>query len=370
MNKEINVLHIIDHLGLGGAQSVIKGINKIKKNTGITIKIYSLRHSDLERVDNYPNVQIYSSASKYSLKPILSIRKFLRNDEIDIIHCHLFRSQVVGWLLKIIFFPSIYLIYHEHGTILRDNFSSNLFYKLSKKFVDLFIAVSIITKEKLISEANIEENKIEVLPNYVDLKRFNRGRVTWAVDKERANLGITGEKFIVGFAGRIIKMKGWRILLSAAKILKEKKDINFLVAGEGNQSDEMIDVIKYFGLEENVTYLGFIDDMVWFYSLLDCFVMPSWWEAMGISVLESMAMGVPVIASNVPALNEIVIDRLNGLLFNSTDYVDLAEKIYALAENPNLSSAITKQGLNTANCYNFVRYKTRLINIYKSILGD
>ena len=370
MNKEIKVLNIIDHLGLGGAQSVIMGIAKIMNNTGITIKLYSLRHSDLERGLNYPNVQIYSSPSKYSLKPILSIRKLIKNNEINIIHCHLFRSQVFGWLLKFFFFPSIYLIYHEHGAILRDNIFSNLFYKLSRKFVDLFIAVSIITKENLTSEANIEENKIEVLPNYVDLKRFNRGNVTWSVDEEKAKLGITDEKYIVGFAGRIIKMKGWRVLLSAAKILKEKNDINFLVAGEGGQSNELIDVIKHFGLEENVKYLGFIDDMVWFYSLLDCFVMPSWWEAMGISVLESMAMGVPVIVSNVPALNEIIFDRHNGLLFKSNDYVDLAEKVSTLAENPKLSSEITKQGLNTANSYNFVRYKTRLINIYKSLLGD
>lgn len=360
-------MHIIDHLGLGGAQSVVRGISDHRTKGGIIIDVFSLRQSNYERDIDRQNMQIYPSTRKYSFKPLLVIRKLIMEGEVDILHCHLFRSQVFGWILKSVFFPEIGLIYHEHGTILRKNIVTDLFFRLSKNAVDLFIAVSEVTKEKLVTESYVSESKIKTLHNYVDIKKFNEKKINWDVDEEKVKLGFGEDDFVVGFAGRIIEMKGWRVFLSAAELLKEREEIKFLIAGEGSEREALKGSIEERKLENNVIYLGHVEDMAWFYSLLDCFVMPSWWEAMGVSILESLAMNVPVIVSDVAALNELVSNEENGLLFTPQDPKDLANKIVTLVKTPDLFSRIVEQGLKTAHSHRFSNYREKLSHMYRKI---
>src|SRR3989338_4867280 len=162
----MKILHIIDSLGLGGAQTVVKGIfEKQPKNKDIFL--YALRKREITTKIKNKNVKIFNSTSKYSLEPIKELRKLIEKEKIDILHCHLFRAQVLGWILKRFYFPKIKLIMHEHGQIFQNDIHYNFLMSKMQKEVNLFIAVSKATKQKLIEKAKIDPKKITVLYNFV-----------------------------------------------------------------------------------------------------------------------------------------------------------------------------------------------------------
>ena len=171
MSEELNVLHLIDHLGLGGAQEVVKGIIGNPKDNDISdvnIQLYSLRQSQFEKKVDHPNIHVYPSSGRYSLKPLFAVKSFIEKHNIHVLHCHLFRSQCFGWILKKMFFPRMTLIFHEHGRVLRGNRVTNCLLRIIRKDVDLFIAVSKFIEESLISDVDISPKKIRVLNNYVN----------------------------------------------------------------------------------------------------------------------------------------------------------------------------------------------------------
>ncbi len=291
----MKVLHIIDSLGLGGAQTVIKGIFETQKSNK-NIFLFALRKREINMEIKHLNVYLFNSNKRYSLKPIKELRKLIEKESIDILHCHLPRSQITGWILKKRYFPKIRLIFHEHSDIYDNKVLPFLFKKIQNR-VNLFIAVSKATKQELIKKANIDPKKIVVLYNFVDLEKFNRKNIKWNIQKEREKLGIGRDEFVIGFAGRLIERKGWRDFIEAANILiKENKKFKFLIAGDGPEKQKMLDLIEKYNLNSNIIYLGYQSKMVWFYSLLDIFVIPSHWEGLPMAQLEVMDMGIPMIS--------------------------------------------------------------------------
>lgn len=360
----MKVLHIIDSLGLGGAQTVVKGIFEYQPDNSIFL--FALRKREITTEIKHTNVKICNSDKKYSLKPLFELRDLIKEEKIDILHCHLFRSQVFGWLLKIIWFKKIKLIFHEHGGIIEDGFL-DLFLELSQNSVNIFIAVSRAMENALIKNAKIDKLKIRVIYNFVDLKKFNKKNIAWNVQKEKEKIGVRKNDFVVGSAGRLIERKGWRDFIKAAALLvKKKSNVRFIIAGDGTQKDEMLQLIEKWGLEDDIIYVGYKSNMVWFYSILECFVIPSHWEPMGITEIEAQAMIVPVIASNVDGLNEIIKDEENGILFEVKNSLELAEKIKLIKGNTQLKDYITKNATNNIKKYSLEKYLNNLNKIYEN----
>jgi glycosyltransferase involved in cell wall biosynthesis len=174
---------------------------------------------------------------------------------------------MIGFIIKKFYFPKIKLIFHEHGMIfgsekgnpLEDLFVK-LFLKLTKKNVDLVIAVSKATKNELFKKAKISADKIEILYNFVDLDKFNRKNITWDIKQEKEKLGIKKNECVIGFAGRILERKGWREFVES---VKKFRNIKFIIAGDGEEKALLIKQIKGFN---NIIYLGYYCEMVKFYS--------------------------------------------------------------------------------------------------------
>jgi L-malate glycosyltransferase len=361
-SKKMKILHIIDSLGLGGAQTVVKGIFETQKDNK-DIFLFALRTREITTEIDHKNVFLYSSKSKYSLAPLLALKKLVEKEKIDILHCHLFRSNVFGWLLKVIWFPRIKLVIHEHGGVIEDGLPYKLFLKISRRSVDLYIAVSKFIRVSL-TESGVPGGKVKLLYNFVDTEKFNRDRITWNIADERKKLGIPANAFVVGFAGRLTERKGWREFVQAAAIIsKQGKSIKFLIAGDGADRDKLLKLIAGNGLQNQISFLGRVQDMTWFYSLLDCFVIPSHYEPMGITELEAMAMQVPVVASNVPALNEIIKDEINGILFD-VEQNNLAEKITLIRIDTQLRGHISKNCTEDIQRHNLVEYLNKLQKVY------
>lgn len=319
----IKVLHIIDHLGLGGAQTVVRGIFESQKNNK-DIFIFSLRKKEIETKIGHKNVIIRDSYNKHSLKPIKELRNLIEKENIGIIHCHLFRSQFIGWLLKMRYFPKIKLIFHEHGEIFENNLVYNNFLRLCQKNIHLIIAVSKATNEELMRRSKIKSTKIKVLQNFIDLKKFKPRR-------KKANNSL----FKIGFVGRLNRIKGCGYLIKSLPYLRFR-NYEVLVAGDGPEKERLEKLCKKLKVLEKVKFLGYVKDTAKIYSKLDVCIIPSLKESFGISALEAQASGVPIICSDIGGLKELVKDKKTGLLFKTKDYKQLAEEISNILFNKDL----------------------------------
>ena len=355
----MKILHIIDSLGLGGAQTVVKGIFESQKNNK-DIYLYALRKREINIKIDHPNVFSFNSNSKYSFKPLKQLKEIMEKEKIDILHCHLPRSQVIGYLLKRNYFPKIKLIFHEHGDLYCNKLPVATFYKCTRNKVDLFIAVSNFIKRGMIKKAGIDPKKIIVLYNFVDLTKFNRKNIKWDIQKEKEKLGIKKDEIVIGFAGRLNKVKGCEYLIKSLPSLTIK--YNVLIAGEGSLKKELENLAERLNVRDRVIFLGYTDKMVWFYSLIDVLIVPSLYESFGLSVIEAKSMRVPVVCSKVDGLIEVGLK--NALYFEARNSSVISKIINQIKSSKKMRIKLIEGGYQNALRFSLKNYLRVLKEIY------
>lgn len=352
-NKCKNVLHIIDHLAGGGAQSIVRNLIVQDVNN---FYFYVLRKSRNQEDLKLDRVVMRASYSKFGIRPLIEIIKLIRKNKIDILHLHLKRSIYLGIVISL-FVRNIKIIVHEHGNVFynaktgRKDFSYNTFLRFFQNKVDLFIAVSEITKKKLMENAGIPEKKIKVLYNFVELEKFNPEVLKkYDRNRQRKKLGIRGGDFVIGFAGRLSNVKGCEHLIKSIPYINIP-DFKVLIAGDGVDRKNLEKLAEKLNVTEKIIFLGYVKEILNFYGIIDVLIVPSKSESFGISVIEAQACGVPVIASNVGAINELIKNEENGLLFEFANEKDLAEKIELIEKDKDLRERLIKNGLCSVKEY-------------------
>lgn len=348
---------MIDTLNIGWAQTLLKGLLE-NESSNNSIYLYALRKTKITIEINHKNVFIYNSSSKYSLNPILQIVKIIKTNNIDILHCHLARSLLFGWIIKTFFYPKIKLVYLEQWRIYKNEKIYNTLLSLFKNKYNLFIANSFSTKNKLLNFTTIEEKKITVLYNSIDINRYKK------IDK-KDKYWFSDDDFIVWFAARFIKRKWREEFIKSADILKNHKDIKFIIAWDGAEKYQLLDKIKELWLT-NIKYIGYVSDMVNFYNTINCFAMCSHREPMWLTQLEAQACQIPVITSNVDGLNETV-DSNNTLFFNPLDYQTLANNILKIKNDIKFRENLIKNWLNNSKRFQYSLFLQQLNKIYEQL---
>lgn len=358
----MKILHIIDSLRFGGAQIIVKGIfESQKKNKNIFLFLCGQQEINI----NHPNIYVSKSNKKYFLLALKELKEIIKKEKIEVLHCHLFKSQLFGWLLKKYYFKNIKLIQHEHGRIFENNFHYITFINFSQKKTDLFIAVSETTKKELIKKAKIPEKKLKVLYNFVDLDKFNEKNVKIDIDKEKKDLGIKRGEFVIGFVGRLSKEKGCEYLIKALPCLNFKYKV--IIAGEGSEKQKLIRLAKKLKVKDKIIPLGYVRNISKIYPLFDVLVVPSIRESFGINVIEAGASRIPTICSNIGGLNELITNESNGLLFKAKNSNDLAKKINKLFQNKKNLPLMKKYSKKNIEKYSLKNYLINLKEIYKNI---
>jgi glycosyltransferase involved in cell wall biosynthesis len=362
----MRILYLIDTLSLGGAQTVLKGIFENQK-TNNDIYIYALRRTEITVNIDHPNVIIDDSPDKYSIGPFFRLKKIIKSHKIEIIHCQLPRSHVFGYFIKKYFNKKLKLIIHEQGDIFENFTLHSHFLRKAAGFAALFIACSNSTRKVLLSKTGISEEKAVTIYNFVDTEKFNPMITEDFRDSERNEKSISSDCFVFGFAGRLIERKGWKEFVLSAKAFTDEKNVKFVIAGGGEDESELKELIVNSGLDKKVIYLGYYDDMPKFYALIDCLVVPSHWEPMGITEIEAMALKIPVIASNVIGLNEVVVDNQTGLLFNAEDINALENAIKLIYSEKELRLRLTEMAFSVLGKFTYETFQNKLNEAYKKI---
>lgn len=363
------VLHIIDSLGLGGAQSVIKSYFESRPDdTGIYL--FGLRTvSNAVRIA-HPNVECHPAESRFSLAPLARLRHLIASERIEILHCHLFRSQVFGTVLKGLGGGKVRLVFHEHGRAvgqeepLSEVIAFRSFIRTFARTVDAFVCNSELARDGIVRLAPAAQPRTRVVPNPIAPLREP------LIDRRaaRATYDVPESAFVVGFAGRLVEPKGWRDYLHAIKLAAGKHPVFYLLAGEGRDRSRVVAAIEELQLEQSGRLLGHVADMNTFYRALDCLVMASRWEPHGLTHLEAQAHGVPVIVANVPGMSATVHAEHDALLFEAANVDALGEAICRLVEDTELRERLSKNGPANAARFTMDKFVEGLEEAYDATL--
>ena len=195
------------------------------------------------------------------------------------------------------------------------------------------VAISEAVRRHLVEDFRVPPERVVLIRHGIDLKRF-----TPRSPHEKAALrrfwSIPEEKRVVGHIGRLSVVKGQIHFLEAARtLLARRHDLLFLLIGEGPEKAVLKAFMERWGLEPHVRLVASTKDMSLALSLMDVFVMPSLEEGLGLSVLEAQAQGVPVVASRVGGLRDIIEDGVTGRLVAPRDAAGLADAIAELLDD-------------------------------------
>jgi len=390
--EKIKVAHIITRFDKGGSSEntflTVVGLDKEKYDV-ILIKGLSLESEMGVREarsvkDNLTEVErcrirtltipelVRKISLLHDLKTFISLIKIFLKEKPHIVHTHTSKAGILGrWAA---FFALIPVIVHTpHGHVFWGYFGrcKTTFYiileKLTACITDKIIALTQQEKNDHLHFRIAPEDRFSVVHSGVDLDKFFNTSVNPAAMKKR--LEIPEGNLVVGTVGRLTPIKGHRYLIEAAgKNLDVRPDTTFVFLGDGELLGELKNMATKLGVKENVKFLGWRDDVAEVMSVFDIFVLPSLNEGMGRVLVEAMALGKPVVASDVGGIPDPVVDCKNGYLVPVGDVETLVAKIKELLDDPGKMEEMGKCGKKIAVDYSANAMVQKIDQLYHELL--
>lgn len=393
MQKKYKIIHIITRLDKGGSAEntllTALGINK-KKYEVILVKgpTYESRMSNKEhatisadlkearlkgvRIVNIPFL-LRRINPVYDLLALFSLYVFLIKEKPSIVHTHTSKAGLLGRLAaKLAGIPII--IHTPHGHVFFgyfEPFKTKIFIlleKLASRITDKIVTLSNREKEDYVLFKIAEEDKLSVICSGIGLNKFKESLLSEKQNLKK-ELGIPENSLIVGTAGRLVPVKGPEFLIKAAKyVISKYPDAFFIFTGDGYLKQYLEKKASNLGLRENIIFMGWRDDAAKILSLYDVFVLPSLNEGMGRVLVEAMALGKPIVASNIGGIPDLVIHGKNGFLVPPKNPKELAKYIQVLLEDKDKREKMGLAGKEMAYNFTSERMVEKIANLYKKLL--
>jgi len=361
---KIRVLHVIDHLGYGGAPFVVKNIVERMAAECVESTVCALRPNP--RPLPVDATVITLESGKYSLAAIRSIASLCAEHRIDIVHAHLQKAFISSLLARPRF--AARLVLHEHGPIFRGG-TGCVYRWFLRRFgsrADAVIANSRAAALAVTQTMGNPDMPITVVPNFIDLERFDPDR--YDAHAARESLGLGKDRFVVGFIGRLDQAKGADLLVdAAARLPREKRAWCFYLVGDGPERLRLEERIRRLGLDGIVMLGGLHENPAAVLRAFDVVVVPSRREAFGIAALESMRMRVPVIVSPVGGLPELVRDGETGTVLPRLDAEAIAQAIQRLASDEALRNRLARNAFEHAGRFGGDGAVQQIVEMYQRL---
>jgi glycosyltransferase involved in cell wall biosynthesis len=365
MIENKRICFIITRLVAGGAQKVVLDlINALHKENP---NIYLIAGPETGREGSFwPIAQKILPAENLlkcphmvrSVNPIKDLlayfwlKKKLAQLKVDIVHTHTSKSGVLGRLAaKKINVPVI--IHSTHGLIysvdanipgVKGRLAISIFKKLEimvGKFTDHLITLSENETGDAIRLNLINSSSVTAVSNGILLDGFA------AIERDLHSW--EGQYVRLGIAGRLNAEKGHDILIRAVRNLAQKfPHVTLKIAGDGPLLDSLQNLTKECGIEENVTFCGFLEDMESFLKEIDIFILSSHYEGFGIVLVEAMAAGIPIVATDVGGVREVVDDGRCGIVVPPGSEGELTLGIEYFLQNPRIAYEYGQYGRKAA----------------------
>ncbi|MCR4431780.1 MAG: glycosyltransferase family 4 protein [Tepidanaerobacteraceae bacterium] len=315
------VLHVLTDTNIGGAGRYFINLVSAWNFGRYELLAACPSGGELERLLRNMGIKVFTiSGGEKSMKlqHIKQIRDIILSEKIDVVHTHAsFAGRIAGRLSG----RRVVLTRHGLGAGKKDFFHRMAAKIVSIVFTDCIIAISRAVKISLI-ENGVPADMIKIVYNGIDVEKF--GGVEPRLKKE---FGIADGP-IIGTVARLVPEKGYEYAIKAMmRVLKSFPKARMVIVGDGPLRDKLKNLADEMGIMSNVDFLGYHENVESLVADFDVFVLPSVSEGMGLALLEAMALGKPVVATEAGGIPEVVKNGVNGLLVPPKDEKFLAEAI-------------------------------------------
>lgn len=373
----MKVLHLISGGDKGGAKTHVLILLERLIKEGIDVELLCIMEGSFTedaRKLGIP-IKIIPQAKRYSLKPIFEIKKYIKENKFDIVHCHGARANYISFFIKnSLKIPFITTMHSDYKLDFKDSFYKQaIFMPINAIALKKFDYILPVTKafENMLIERGFKKEKMFVIYNGISFE--NEINITPKKEFfEKYNIPLKDDYIYVGLAARLQMVKGIEHFLEGCKILLEKNEkIIFLMAGTGVLEKSVKSFIKQNNLQDNIKLLGFVKDINSFYNAIDINILTSYSESFPYSLLEGARMKKATIATNVGGIGEMIKDFETGLLIKPYNSFDIAEKIQILIKNKNLMDEFGENFYKDVfEKFSDLEMAKKHIEIYKKILKE
>jgi glycosyltransferase involved in cell wall biosynthesis len=306
----VKVLHVITGLGVGGAELQLRSFLQHTRHECDVVTLYNPGPVAEMIRGSGDRVRDLGMSRNTQLSALLALHRLIRVGGYDVVHTHLYRSQVYGrpaaWLAGT---PVVLSTEHSIGDthLERRKMSPGVrsLYLATERFSDMTIAVSETVRDRMVNWG-VRPSRITVIPNGVDLGRVVFDPAARATVRDEFGLG--GSEYVIGVLGRLDPNKQFDMVIEAAAPLLNDST-KLLVVGKGDELAHLEQVAAEHGVTDKVIFAGERHDVAAMLSAMDLFVASSRQETFGLSVLEALGNGAPVLYTTCPALEGLDVDR-------------------------------------------------------------
>jgi glycosyltransferase involved in cell wall biosynthesis len=350
--KKYRILHIIDHLGSGGAQEAVCQMIKYGQKERFQPEVVALHgfghYWEVLRSWGVPVHTLFSQGFARAAIPFIFLRllSLLACNRYDVIHTHLIGANVLTAPLAALYRVRV-LFHHDqtHDDVREHSLVHRCLDTIANRMNHQIIAVSSSIRDFLCQKENISTDKISVIYNSVDLLRFSPKRNPRAQEEARHKWCLPTEALLVGGVGRLHYQKNFELFLEvAAGVCARLPQALFVIAGEGPEWTALVEISRKLGIASRVRFLGFVKDMPEFYQGIDLLLLTSHFEGTPLTVLEAMAMGNPVVVSQVDGAKEVLEDGQGGILVPPGNKDAFTKEVYRLLRDRSLRQRLSQAG--------------------------
>ncbi len=348
------IAHVIYRFGIGGLENgVVNLINHLPESKYRHAVICATDYTDFAKRIQRDGVQVYALHKRPGNDFVAQYQlwKLLRQIKPQIVHTRNFGT--IEYSIPAFLAGVSYRVHGEHGRDMLDIDGSKRKYKLLRKgyspFINRFVAMSQDLQQWLQNDVGIDAEKIVQLYNGVDFSRFSAAAAPALAQK----LGLPPGCFVIGTVGRQQEEKDQRTLIEAFNLLaglpiSQDRELRLVLVGNGPEENNLKNLVNQCNLADKVLFLGVRNDVSQIMALLDLFVLPSLGEGISNTILEAMASGLPVVATNVGGNPELVVEGETGRLVPSQAPKQMARVINDYLNMPQQLAQHGKQGQQRA----------------------
>jgi glycosyltransferase involved in cell wall biosynthesis len=367
----MNVLIVCTSISWGGLeQTALRDALELKKR-GIDIHILGMDSGALFEKAKGTDVSYHSirSQNKYlNFELTFKIRNIIKEFGIHVIHMHTFNTVFPVLLAVKRMNVKVVATRHIHVEHVKKDF----FHRWYLNRLDRLFAISDFARKNLVETYPLPAEKVQTLYIGINVGQFERTPGKQEQFKKDFPY-IPSDSRIVGVVGRIDPMKGQLEFIEAIPaILTRHPNTYFVIVGRPTSENEnkYLEFIKYrakqLGVEDFITYTGFYNDVSVPLSVMDIFVMPSYFEAFGLIALQAMACGVPVIATAKGSIDEIIPSNEYGIKVTPKNSSMISEAVIKLLGDKELSTSIQQKAYQRVkDVFDEKKYFQDLIKEYK-----
>jgi sugar transferase (PEP-CTERM/EpsH1 system associated) len=348
--KRIKVLHVLDSLGVGGMERVV-----IDVVNGLDPAIFAQTVCCISRKGEAAHlllpgtacIDLGKGANADHLMP-LKIAQVIREKQPQIIHTQSWSG--IDTAIALLFERGPRLVHSEHGRNLPYIHFEPLIRKVARRCLyhraDALFAISREVRDFYCRETGFPVDRMRVIPNGIDPRRIDKS----AGSKRRGvrrELGICDDDFVIGTVARLDQTKDTMTLTRAfAELCRSRQEpkLKLLVVGDGEKKVEIQNYVSEQRLSHRVIFTGLRHDVPRLLGAMDIFALSSLSEGMPITVLEAMCASLPVVATKVGALPELVEEGVTGFLVEPKNVIALAERLSRLYQKRELACDLGMTG--------------------------